>query len=87
MKLPESAGDHLALAQNYEEKAAAWRQEAAHHREMAAAYRNSRPANDADAATMQKHCMKIVKDAEALATDADDTAKYHRLRAKELQGK
>ena len=84
MKLPESAADHLALAASYEEKVAAWRKEAADHRAMAEAYKKAHPA---DAATMEKHCMKIAKDAEKLASDAEDTAKYHRLRAKEMQGK
>jgi hypothetical protein len=31
--------------------------------------------------------MKIAKDAEKLATDAEDSAKYHRLRAKEMEGR
>jgi hypothetical protein len=85
MKLPESAADHLALAKSYEEKVEAWRKEAADHRAMAEAYKKERPAGDADAATMQKHCKKIAEDAEKLARDAEDTAKYHRLRAKEMQ--
>jgi hypothetical protein len=71
MKLPESAADHLALAASYEEKVTAWRKEAADHRAMAEAYKKAHPA---DAATMEKHCMKIAKDAEKLATDAEDTA-------------
>lgn len=87
MKLPETASDHLSLAKAYDERAATWRQEAAHHKEMAAAYKKSRPANDRDAMIMEKHCSKIMKDAETLAMDAEDTANYHRLRARELQGK
>jgi hypothetical protein len=87
MKLPESAADHLAMAESYEERVEAWRKEAADHRAMAEAYKKARPAGDSDAATMQKHCRKIADDAEKLASDAEDTAKYHRLRAKEMQGK
>ncbi len=87
MMVPQTASDHLILAKVYEEKAARWQQEAAQHKEMAAAYKKAKPANDPDAMTMERHCMKIVKGAEALAVDAQDTAKYHRLRAKELQSK
>ncbi len=87
MMLPVTASDHLARAKVYDEKAAMWRQEATEHREMATAYKKARPANDPDAATMEKHCMKIVKDADVLAADALETAAYHRLRAKELQAK
>ena len=82
MKLPESAADHLALAKSYEEKVEGWRKEAADHRAMAEAYKKAGPA---DAATMQKHCREIADDAEKLARDAENTAKYHRLRAKEMQ--
>ncbi len=92
VKLPETADDHLALAKSYEEKAATWRQEAAYHREMAAAYKKSHPdfkggVRNPYTVTMEKHCAKIATDADKLAEDAEDTAKYHRLRAGELQGK
>ncbi len=90
VKVPETAGDHLALAKSYEDKVAAWRKEAAYHREMAAAFKKSHPdfkgIRNPDAVTMEKHCARIANDADKLATDAEDAAKYHRLRAKELQG-
>jgi hypothetical protein len=90
LKLPQTPDDHLVLAKGYDEKAAAWRKEAAFHREMAAAYKRSHPdfkgIRNPEAVTMEKHCAKIAKDADRLAEDAEDTAKYHRLRAKELQG-
>jgi hypothetical protein len=90
MKLPETVDDHLALARSYEEKVATWRKEAAYHREMAAAYKKSHPdfkgVRNPEAVTMEKHCSKIANDADRLAADAEDAAKYHRLRAKELQG-
>ena len=90
-KLPQTAEDHFAMAKSYEEKATAWRNEAAHHREMAAAYKKANPdlkggVRHSEAVKMEKHCMAIVKDAEKLAADAEESAKYHRLRAKEMQG-
>jgi hypothetical protein len=90
-KLPTTVEDHLAMAQSYQDKVAEWRKEAAYHREMAAAYKKSHPdfkggVRNPDAVTMEKHCAKIANDAEKLAADAEDTAKYHRLRAKELKG-
>ena len=91
VKVPETADDHLALAKGYDDKATTWRNEAAYHREMAAAYKKTRGelkgVPNAWDVKMEKHCMTIVKDAEKLAADAEESAKYHRLRAKELQGK
>lgn len=91
VKLPQTVGDHEALAKTYEGKAAAWRAEAAYHRDMAAAYKKANPdyknIPNYWAAKMEKHCMAIVKDAEKLAADAEEAAKYHHLRARELQGK
>jgi hypothetical protein len=87
MVAPQTASDHLALAKAYDDRAAMWQREASMHREMAAAYKKGKPANDPDAMTMERHCMKIAKDAEALAVDAQEAAKYHRLRAKDLHAK
>lgn len=84
VKVPETAADHLALAQSYGERATEWRQEAAYHRQMAAAYKKSHP-DSKDSATMEKHCAKIAKDAEKLAEDAQTMADYHQLRARELK--
>jgi hypothetical protein len=89
--LPGSADDHLAMAQSYEQKAQEWRKEAAFHRDMAAAYKTSHPDSkggvpNAEAVKMEKHCMAIVHDAEKLAAEAEWSARYHRERAKELQG-
>jgi hypothetical protein len=62
---------------------------------MAAAYKKAAAAtrnydlitSNAAAVEMEKHCMKIVTDAEKLATDAEYAAKYHHQRAEELRGK
>jgi hypothetical protein len=92
MKLPQTAAEHQAMAKSYEEKVAAWHAEAAYHREMAATYKKAHPdaksgAKNQWAAEMEKHCMNIVKDVEKAAAEADELAKFHRLRAKELEGK
>ena len=36
---------------------------------------------------MRLHCEKYIKASEALAAEADASAKFHTLRAKELEGK
>jgi hypothetical protein len=36
---------------------------------------------------MRLHCEKYIKAAEALAAEADEMAKFHTLRAKEIEGK
>ncbi len=92
VKVPETASDHLAMAKQYDEKVAAWRKEAAYHHEMAAAYKKERPdfkggVRNPWTVRMEKHCAKIATDAEKLAADAEEAARFHRLRAGELQGK
>lgn len=84
VKVPETAADHVALAKVYSEKATEWRQEAAYHREMAAAYTKSHPGSK-DSVTMEKHCAKIAKEAEKMAEEAQIMADYHQLRAKEVK--
>ena len=59
---------------------------------MAAAYKKAHPdrksgATSPWAAEMEKHCMNIVKGVEKAASEADELAKFHRLRAAELEGK
>lgn len=81
-KVPVTAEDHLSMARSYTEKAAAWRAEAAMHREMAAAYAKSHPDGKAGirnpwTVKMENHCMTIVKDLEKLAADAELAAKMY----------
>jgi hypothetical protein len=91
-KVPVTAEDHLALAKSYTDKAAAWKAEAATHREMAATYAKSHPEGKLGTRNqwnvkMENHCLAIVKDAEKLAADAELAAKMHEIRAKELSTK
>lgn len=92
VKLPDTAADHLALAKSYDEKAKAQQKEADYHRDMAAAYKKAHPdlkggVRDPWTVKMERHCTAIVKDAEKLAQDEKVMADFHRLRARELQGK
>lgn len=92
MKLPQTAAEHQAMAKSYEEKVAAWRAEAAYHRDMAAAYKKAHPDRKSGAVNpwaveMEKHCMNIVKDVQKAASEADELARFHRLRAAELEWK
>jgi hypothetical protein len=92
-KIPQTTADHLAMAQKYQDKAAAYRQEAADHREMAESYKaRAVPAGKGTdknpwVKKMEDHCRAFIVDAEKLAADAERAAEYHTLRARELQGK
>jgi hypothetical protein len=93
-KVPNTPEEHFALAKQYKEKADGYRKEAADHRQMAEAYKNS-VANAQDKrgqknpfiVKMEKHCNAIATAAEKLATENEKAADYHTLRGKELQGK
>ncbi len=91
VKVPATVDDHLALAKMYEEKATSYRKEAEYHHQMFEAYKKSVATSPKTpnpwVTKMQKHCQMLAKDAEKMAKDADSAAEYHRLRAKELQGK
>jgi Skp family chaperone for outer membrane proteins len=93
-KIPATAEDHLALARQYQEKAATYRKEAQEHRDMAAAARDSsinahkaHGQKDASVAKMEKHCAALAAAADKLATENEKAAEFHTLRGKELQGK
>ncbi len=89
---PQTAADHRAMARSYTEKAAAWRAEAAYHRDMVATYRKEHPDRRSGARNpwtveMERHCGAIVKDVQQRAAEAEQLANYHRLRALELDGR
>jgi hypothetical protein len=93
-KVPSTPEEHFALAKQYKEKADGYRKEAADHRQMAEAYKNS-VANAQDkrgqknpfVVKMEKHCNALATAADKLATENDKAADYHTFRGKELQGK
>ena len=92
-KVPQTVEDHLALVERYRCKAAEHHKEADEHRKMLAGYRS-------DMATipnkmgrefpwftkLREHCEGYIRRADALASEAERFAEFHRMRAKELQG-
>lgn len=91
-KVPVTAQDHLDLAKLYEERAATYRKEVEFHKKMHASYEKQavtlpKTGPNPWVTKMKKHCQMLIKDAEKLATDADKAAEFHKLRAKEVEGK
>lgn len=93
LKVPQTAQEHRERAEYYQKKAAEYRQDAEAHKKMLADYSKGVARNPKETSEnpylkkMRLHCDKYVKAAEALATEADEMAKYHSMRAKELEGK
>ena len=92
MKVPETAQDHLAMAVHYQKIEAQTREEIEMHKKMLADFsktvvKNPKAGENPYDKNMRLHCAKYDKAAEALATEAAESAKFHTLRAKELGGK
>lgn len=91
--IPQTAQEHLALAESYRKRAADYRAEAEMHRKMMADYKKGvaiTPKEHSENSWLKKmrlHCEKYIGEAESLAQEADKFADYHMLRAKELEGK
>ena len=92
VKIPETASAHLAMAQNYREKVKMYFQEVETHQQMLEAYKKRVPVNPKAQMEnpwikkMRKHCERYIAEARSLAAEAQEFAKYHELRGKELQG-
>lgn len=93
MKVPQTAQDHRDLAEHYQKKAAEYRQEIETHKKMLAEFSKRVAKNPKDPGEnpyikkMRLHCEKYISAAENLAREADEMAKFHTFRAKELEGK
>lgn len=86
--IPQTPEEHIAMAKQYDQKAAMWRDEAAYHRGLAAEYKKfSRTPNNPHVAKMEKHCNAIATEADKLAVEADAMAKEHRQVAAEAERK
>jgi hypothetical protein len=91
--IPQTVQDHLNLAESYRKKAEDYRREIETHKKMLADYSKGVAKNPKDTGEnpyikkMRMHCEKNIGDAENLARDASEMAKYHTFRAKELEGK
>lgn len=86
----ESAADHLAAAKSYEDKAAALDPVIAEHEQMKKDYRSKASIAKlpiTDVRKMNEHCDAIIKDAKKLKAAYLEFAKWHQMKAKELQGK
>jgi hypothetical protein len=93
MKAPQTAQEHRDRAEQYRKKAAEYRVEAESHKKMLADYSKGVAKNPKDTGEnayikkMRLHCEKYINAAENLAREADEMAKYHEMRAKEVEGK
>jgi len=92
MKVPETAKDHREMAEHYQKVAAQTREDIEMHKKMLAdfnqsAVKNPKTGENPYSRKMRLHCEKYIKASEALAAEADASATFHNLRAKELEGK
>lgn len=90
-KIPQTVAEHEAKAKVYKEQADQYRKLATEHKQMAAEYARQHPdmkggIKNPHTQEMTKHCEKLQKDYEQLATDSQKAADYHTMRAKEMQG-
>jgi molybdenum-dependent DNA-binding transcriptional regulator ModE len=87
--LPASPQEHLALAEQYDQKARSAREEAAYHRAMEQAAKRKvghsrRRRGRAGYEQMRRHCQSIIRNAERLAKDMEKLAALHRQMAQEV---
>jgi hypothetical protein len=92
VKLPVTPKEHLAKAEEYKKKAAAYRTEAAAHRKTLEEYIQNFPRDervDEDPYLKKVRILRegYINKTEALATEAENFADFHRARAAELRGK
>ena len=93
MNMPHTAQEHREHAEQYQKKAAEYRKEAEVHRKMLTDYSKTVARNPKDTGEsgyirkMRLHCQKYSRAAEALAQEAEEMAKFHTMRAKEVEGK
>jgi hypothetical protein len=93
MRAPQTAQEHRERAEHYQKKAAEYRKETEAHKKMLADYSKTVAKNPKDTGEnayikkMRLHCEKYINAAEALAQEAEEMAKYHTMRAKEMEGK
>jgi hypothetical protein len=92
MKVPETAKDHHDMAEHSQKVAAQTREDIEMHKKMLAdfneaAVKSPKTGENPYSKKMRLHCDKYIKASEALAVEADASATFHTLRAKELEGK
>jgi hypothetical protein len=93
IKVPVTAKDHYEMAEYYRKIEAQARQEVEMHQKMLAEFskgvaKSSKDSNENPyIKNMRLHCEKYIKAAETLEVEAAESAKFHILRAKELESK
>ena len=92
LEAPQAASDHLALAASYEAKAADQGALIAEHTKMKADYKEQFFVNEKltpmnQIQKMDDHCNNIIQAAQAEKDQLLEFAKWHRMRAAELEGK
>lgn len=93
VKVPQTAQEHYALADRYQKEATELRGEIEQHNQMLAEYSKGVATNpkatgeNSYVKNMRLHCEKYIKAAEGLIAEDNELAKFHTLRAKELEGK
>ena len=92
MKVPETAKDHHEMAEHYKKIEAQTRQEIEMHKKMLADFgetvaKSPKAGENPYIKNMRLHCEKYIKASETLAAESAESAKFHTLRAKELEGK
>lgn len=93
MKIPQTPRDHRELAERYQKKAAEYRQEIEMHKKMLADFSKTVARNPKDTGEnpyirkMRLHCEKYIKATASAAQEAEEMAKFHTFRARELEGK
>ena len=93
MKMPHTAQEHREHAEHYQRKAAEYRKESEAHKKMLVDYSKTVARNPKDTGEsgyirkMRLHCQKYSKAADSLAQEAKEMAKFHTMRAKEVEGK
>ena len=90
---PKSSEEHFARARRYDAKAKEYRQEAALHKKMLTEEIEALPPKLKSAGPepgwvqkMRKHCEGYIRQAEALAREAEQFAEFHRMRGREMKG-
>jgi hypothetical protein len=92
MKVPETAKDHHEMAEHYQKVAAQTREDTKMHKKMLtdfnqAAVKSPKTGENPYSKKTRLHRDKYIKASEALVAEADASATFHNLRAKELEGK
>ncbi len=88
----QATADHLKMEKYYEDKATEQDAIIAEHQRMKSEYKQQYFINEKVTPVnrlkeMEKHCDAIIHDAQKLRADYLESAKWHKMRATELQGK